>query len=164
MRRAWFVLWSVVPTLLAAQQATAPCAASDFHAFDFWVGEWQVTDTAGRVIATSTIAQRAAGCAITEHWQPLTGPDGVSVSWFDPGDRHWHQQWVGGGGWIASFTGDFRDGVMRMTSAGPSAQGSWSRMSWTALPDGQVRQVLETSTDGRTGWKTGFVGLYRRKE
>jgi len=31
------------------------CATPNHRAFDFWVGEWSVSDTSGRVIASSTI-------------------------------------------------------------------------------------------------------------
>ena len=107
MRFAAFLGMLVLAPALAVGQQQPPkpaCTAAQFRSFDFWVGEWEVTDTTGRVIATSSIASQAGGCAITEHWQPRGGfPDGVSISWLDPADQRWHQQWVGGGGGITQI-------------------------------------------------------------
>jgi hypothetical protein len=157
----------VVALPLSAQgAAAAKCAAGPFRQFDFWVGEWTVSDTANHVIAHSTIQRTAAGCAITEHWQPLQGADGASISWFAPSDSMWHQQWVGGGGWIARLKGSFRDGVMTMTeteSSLPPSAGT-NRMHWTRLPDGSVRQSLETTKDGGRTWVGSFVGIYRKSD
>ena len=37
------------------------------------------------------------------------------------------------------------------------------RTTLTPLPDGRVRQVIETSTDGGTTWKVQFDALYERR-
>lgn len=149
---------------LPAQQGQGACTSPAHRGFDFWVGEWQVSDTGGHVIGKSSIERTAAGCAITEHWQPIGGLDGASVNWYTAGDSTWHQQWVGGGGWISRWSGSLHDGVMTMTeteSTLPPAAGR-NRMNWTLLPDGRVRQWQENSKDGGTTWTRQFVGYYRR--
>jgi hypothetical protein len=154
---------SLAPAM--AQQAPPPaCNAPAFHSLDFWVGQWEVSDTGGHVIAHSTIGRSISGCSITEHWQPLRGPDGESISWYTAADSTWHQQWVGGGGWIARFAGWYRDGVVTIVeteSSLPAAAGK-NRMSYTLLPDGRVKQWQDNSTDGGRTWTTQFVGYYRR--
>ena len=155
------LLW---PTLVLAQQQRPPqCTTADFHALDFWVGEWEVTDTTGRVIAESSIQRQAGGCAITEHWQPKGYPDGVSISWFDPVDQQWHQQWVGGGGEITRYTGGLIDSVMVMIGDAKQPSGVFFRMTWTRLPDGRVEQQQQTGKTHSGPWTTGFVGRYRKK-
>ena len=37
-----------------------------------------------------------------------------------------------------------------------------NRITWTPLPAGQVRQLWETSSDGKS-WTVAFDGLYTRK-
>ncbi len=168
---AFAVLTTASPA--RAQAAVRPCNDSVFRQFDFWVGEWTVSGPKGAVIAHSTIQRVANDCAITEHWRPLNGPDGVSISWYATSDSMWHQQWVGGGGWIERLAGGFHDGTMTMlatesamlpgsgnpASAAPPA-GKY-RTNWALEPDGSVRQWGESTTDGVT-WTTAFVGIYRR--
>lgn len=166
MMRLTIVVALVISSVacLRAQQSPGACTSPAHHNFDFWVGQWEVTDTGGRLVGKSTIERTAAGCAITEHWHPIGGLDGASVSWYTPGDSAWHQQWVGDGGWIARFSGSFRRGVMRMTeteSSLPAAAGR-NRMSWTVLPDGRVKQWQENSKDGGKTWTAQFVGYYRK--
>ena len=67
----------------SAEPATKPCDATEFRAFDFWVGEWRVTwktpqgqPAEGR----SSIQRVVAGCAIEEHWQGKDGPRAL-FSW-----------------------------------------------------------------------------------
>jgi hypothetical protein len=149
---------------LPVPQSPGACSSPAHRTFDFWVGQWEVSDTGGHVVAKSTIERTAAGCVITEHWQPFGGPDGASINWYTAGDSTWHQQWVGGGGWIARWSGSFRGGVMTMTeteSSLPAAAGR-NRMNWTLLPDGRVKQWQENSKDGGRTWITQFVGYYRK--
>ena len=147
-----------------AQQPRSACTSAAHRDFDFWVGHWEVSDTGGRVVGQSTIERTAAGCVISEHWQPAGALDGVSLSWYTEGDSTWHQQWIGGGGWIARWSGSFQHGVMTMTeteSSLPAAAGR-NRMSWTVLPDGRVKQWQDNSKDGGKTWVTQFVGYYRK--
>jgi hypothetical protein len=149
---------------LSAQQSPGACTSAAHHNFDFWVGQWVVTDTGGHVVGKSTIERIAAGCVISEHWQPLGGLDGASINWYTAGDSTWHQQWVGGGGWIARWSGSFHGGVMTMTeteSSLPVAAGR-NRMNWTLLPDGRVKQWQENSKDGGKTWTGQFTGYYRK--
>jgi hypothetical protein len=155
---------ALVAARLPAQAPPPVCTAQAFRNFDFWVGEWEVSDTGGHVIGKSTIERSSAGCAILEHWQPARGVDGNSINWYSAADSTWHQQWVGGGGWIARFAGSYRNGMIALTeteSSLPPAAGR-NRMSYMLLPDGRVKQWQDNTTDGGKTWKTQFVGYYRK--
>jgi hypothetical protein len=153
-----------LPMALSAQRPPA-CASDQHRAFDYWVGEWNVVDTTGAKVAESGIERVAAGCAIRETWKPLQGPQGVSISWYEPADSMWHQQWVGGTGWNAWFDGGAEDGVMHLTTksnpANPNA--TRFRMIYTQPRDNVVRQTLYVSNDDGATWAVNFVGDYVRK-
>ncbi|HEY2824160.1 MAG TPA: hypothetical protein VGI83_01315 [Gemmatimonadales bacterium] len=154
----------LAPMTLLGQAPPSRCASPLYRGFDFWVGEWSVSDTAGHVVGASTIERAANGCVISEHWKPLQGADGVSINWVS-GDGKWNQQWVGGGGWIARFKGGMTNGEMiiqEVESTVPDSSGT-NRMRYRLQPDGKVRQTVETSKDRGLTWATGFVGLYSRK-
>ena len=159
-------LLALAPVVVVAQQQPPKpaCATAEFRAFDFWVGEWEVIDTAGRVIAESSIQRQAGGCAITELWQPKGGyPGGTSISWLDPVDQMWHQQWVGGGGRNTRYSGGLVDRVMVMVGDTAQPNGIFFRMRWTPLTDGRVEQQQQTGNSRAGPWTTGFVGIYRKK-
>ncbi len=143
----------------------APCATPEFRAFDYWIGEWTVSDTTGQVMATSSITKVSGDCAIAEHWQPIGGKEGRSLSWYEPKDQQWHQQWVDGDGWTARFDGNPDAGEMVLTEmahpATPNAP--IGRMRYITRPGGVVRQSLWQSKDQGETWMLMFVGDYSPK-
>jgi len=58
--------------------------------------------------------------------------------------------------------GEFRDGAMRFHGEHVDRSGHkvLSRMSFTPLKDGHVRQLIEESGDGGTTWSVWFDGNY----
>jgi hypothetical protein len=151
--------------VLAGQTQPPPkCETPQHRAFDYWVGEWTVHDTAGTQIAESSIRRVAEGCAISEEWRPIGGPQGVSISWYNPADQQWHQQWVGGGGWIAWFDGNPEDGNMTLTTKPNPANpgGGITRMVYSQPRTDVVLQSLYVSQDGGKTWQPNFKGEYRK--
>lgn len=167
MRSLVVLMLAAVAPPLGAQQAPPPpaCTSAAHRAFDYWVGEWLVADSTGRPIATSSITRVSDGCAIAEHWRPFRGKSGRSLSWYQPADSMWHQQWIDGSGWIALFHGSPDQGEMVLTESavGKQAGQPISRMRYLKRPDGVVRQVLCTSTDGGATWTMSFQGDYTRR-
>lgn len=162
---ASLTLCNGIPSSLVAQVAATPpgCTAAEFRAFDYWVGEWTVSDTTGKHMAASTIARVSGDCAIAEHWRPINGPPGESLSWYEPRDKQWHQQWVGGAGWIARFAGAPDNGEMVLTEIAHSAAASaapLSRMRYVKRSGGVVRQLLWQSSDAGESWKLVFAADY----
>ena len=162
--RCALMIGSALPA--AAQQAPQrACDTEDHRAFDYWIGEWVVSDTTGQQIAESSITSVAGGCAIAEHWRPLRGAEGRSLSWFEPKDGQWHQQWIGGNGWIARFMGTVTDGELTLTEAAHPATGTQpiARMRWARAGTDTVRQLMWQSRDAGTTWTPAFVGVYGRR-
>ena len=136
-----------------------------YRQFDFWVGDWEVYNPAGRLAGTNTIQKVAGGCALLENWESVTGGTGKSLNFFDPSKGKWVQQWADASGEIIPTEGEFKDGAMRMEGELIHRDGTKTRYrgSWTPLSDGRVRQFLEESTDGGITWNTWFDGYYKRK-
>ena len=165
--------------LFAAMLQTAPAAAppppvdctdADHSAFNFWIGEWDVSATGtDTVVARSTISSTAGGCAIEEDYHQTVGPGGVpttyhgvSFSTFDQrGGGVWRQFYMDSGGAVTVFEGGLRGGAMVLQA--PGRPGSIQRMIVSPEPDGSVRQRGESSTDGGASWTPGYDFTYRRR-
>lgn len=162
----WTTLISLAVPVAAPAQAKGPppCASAEHHQFDFWIGEWTVTDSAGKQLGTSEIQSVSGGCGLLENWHDLKGGSGKSLNMYEPAAGHWTQTWVGSGGSVLRFAGALRDGKMVLTGDRDTPRGHvWDRIAWAPLPDGRVRQTWDLSTDHGTTWKTTFDGYYSRR-
>jgi hypothetical protein len=172
MRRALLTLAFATVQPVLAQTApppthppAGPCADANHHAFDFWIGKWDVRPYAGGpVTAHSLIESLYGGCAIRENWMPLKGSGGGSLSNYDAADGHWHQTWVDASGTRALFNGSAEGGAIVLVGAwrgsGPKGEDGQTRMTYTREPNGGVRQKGEFSADNGKTWVGTFDLLY----
>jgi hypothetical protein len=155
------------PTPVAAATVTPPppaCVGPEFRQFDFWIGRWNVTNPKGVQVGTSEITGQSEGCAIREQWLSAKRTGGMSINYYDRGDRQWHQDWVGGDGTILHLHGGIVDGAMVISGEAKGAKGSYqNRITYTPLPDGKVKQEWSVSTDDGKTWQTTFLGLYEKQ-
>lgn len=153
---------------LAAQtaiaQPTPPPLPPESHQFDFWIGEWSVTNPDGKAAGESRIESIANGYGLLENWTGAGGGIGKSLNTWNAAKKQWQQFWVGGGGSVLELSGGLVNGHM-VLSAEHDVRGQrmTERITWTPNPDGSVRQHWEQSADGGKTWTTAFDGLYRRK-
>lgn len=165
---------SFLAAVLVAQAAAAAspppkCEGEAYAAFDFWIGEWDVyrsgTDTP---VARSRIEKLYGGCAIRESWMPLKGGGGGSLSGHDPASGRWHQTWIGSAPGPVHFDGGPSGGAMVLTGwwpgSGPGRADGLTRMTYSPLGDGAVRQLGEFSADHGLTWATSFDLIYRPHE
>ena len=149
----------------SAQDAKpAPCGAPEYRQFDFWLGDWEVRGPGGKIAGGNTIASTHGGCVVLESWKGMGGVTGSSFNVYDPARKQWRQTWVDSTGGILDLEGTFADGRMVLASKPRSASEAINRITWQRLPDGRVRQLWETSSDGAVTWKTSFDGYYTRKQ
>lgn len=152
------------PGTPALQQADR-CDQDRVHAFDFWVGEWTVTNPDGDTVGVNRIRPTRSGCAILEEWEGSEGGMGTSLTAYDPGRDEWFQHWVGSGA-VLKLTGDFEDGSLVLTGLPRTVMREGGeielldRITWTPLEAGRVRQSWDISRDGGETWNDGFVGIY----
>jgi len=165
---------SLVLASAAAPAANAPpafgCPASmsEYHQFDFWIGQWEVRDPSGTVVGHSRIEAVSDGCGIAENWHGATGSNGVSYNAWDPETRHWHQFWIGNKpDGVLALEGGIVNGNMVLVGTRKNAKTGKAQqqlITWTPAKDGSVRQHWETSDDGGKTWTTAFDGIYRKAQ
>jgi hypothetical protein len=144
----------------------APCETGGRYAdFDFWVGEWDVSDTDGRLAGTNRIERVERGCLLIERWTGAGGGTGTSMNYYDPAKARWLQRWVSSNGVVIVIEGGLRDGSMVLAGALINADGTSQpfRGTWTPNADGSVRQHFEISADGGQTWANWFDGRYVRR-
>lgn len=144
-------------------QTPAPCASTESHQFDFWVGKWEVFPAGhlGTKVADSLIEKLYADCAVRENWMPLKGPGGGSLNAWVADKKTWRQTWLDAGG-FADFTGGWNGKAMVIQGVWPQPghPGQITRMTYTPRPDGSVEQAGESSDDGGKTWQPSFDLIY----
>jgi hypothetical protein len=155
---------------LAAQEEDSgamleACSGPEHRQFDFWLGDWQVTDTAGAYQGSNVITRVASGCGLFESWTSGgSGFAGNSLNWYDVPTGQWKQVWVGLGVYL-DLSGGLEGGRMVLSGERETPQGTViDRIAWTPLDDGRVRQRWDVSRDGGTTWQAVFDGIYARRK
>lgn len=145
--------------------AVNPCKASpEFRQFDFWIGEWEVKAPQGQTAGTSSVQLILGQCIILENWTGASGVSGKSFNIFDRTDKKWHQTWVDDKGTFTHYIGEFKDGKMAVVADTTIAgKKTLAKMTFTKLPNGDVRQHGENSTDEGKTWTTSFDLTYSKK-
>ncbi len=145
------------PVSTLQQQQQPPCSTPEHRQFDFWIGDWEVFNPQGQRVGSNRIDKVLGGCALHESWRGSTGHRGSSYNFYDAADGNWHQTWIDVAGAPLYINGSFEDGRMRMVD-----DAGTSRITWTPLESGHVRQHWEQRADGSATWATVFDGEYRR--
>jgi hypothetical protein len=141
------------------------CGAPEHRQFDFWIGEWDVADAAGKPAGQNRITAIHGGCALREEWQGRGGVTGSSLNVYDRERKRWHQTWVDSGGGLLVLEGAFAGGAMMLSGASTDASGNRTlqRIRWQVQPDGRVRQQWEASAGDGREWKLVFDGWYTKR-
>ena len=130
-----------------------------YHALDYWIGDWNVT-IGGNAAGTSHIERAADQCAIFERWHGVYGAPGGSISTYDSSGKKWVQHYVDGRGTVTDYDGQvLADGSLQFVAGTGTSR---TRMTFTHLGDGEVRQRFETSSDGGKTWSKPNDLLYHR--
>lgn len=151
-------------------QRPAGCAGAEARAFDFWLGEWDVSptgSTSGVIVAESSITPHDQGCVILEHWRPFGGAHGHSINVYDPTDLKWHQTWADANGQRTEFSGVVdADGVLRFDVLGTPQQGrppGRRRMNFQRIDANTVRQWGDLAPEGGGDLVVEWDFTYRRR-
>jgi hypothetical protein len=170
---AAFLLGVLIATTACAADDVPPapkpaCMAPEHRQFDFWLGDWEVRDPAGKVVGHNRLTSLHKGCVMFENWTGAGGFTGSSLNIFDADRKKWHQTWTDSSGGLLQIEGGWADGRMVLAgeTADPEKPGGTiiNRITWQPLPDGRVRQFWEISVDKGAAWKAAFDGYYSKQK
>jgi hypothetical protein len=179
MGKAWIVLVVLAaPQLAPAAPLPAPtsqpCREQAMgRAFDFWIGDWTVTNVDGSRAGENRVERILDGCAVIEHWHGVdAGDDGISLFSYDAARQSWEQVWVTqdtsrpNGLKHQKLTGILYANALRFEGRIALRNGKTilGRTTLTPWLDGRVRQTIENSNDGGKTWKIAFDAYYNRKD
>jgi len=143
-----------------------PCQGEEHHQFDFWVGEWDVTQPDGQLAGTNRIERILDGCVLHESWRSANGLSVGHSFNIRARDGRWHQTWVDNSGLLLELVGGIEGGrmVMGQDTVRPDGTKVRHEISWEPLPTGQVKQRWRATQDGGLTWTDVFVGIYTKKK
>lgn len=146
-----------------------PCCTEYHDQFDFWEGEWVVTDTLDNIIGYNTIVKEPGNCLLREHWRGTSGGSGRSMNYFDPADSTWNQLWVSGNGFILRLKGGLSaDGKsMQLYSEwheNKEGQNQRHQITWRPISDDELIQEWQIVNQEGEVQLTFFYGVYRKEE
>ena len=142
----------------------APCSAPEFHQWDFWRGEWRVTDAKGVFQGSSEITAGPGCCGLVEHWTGKGGSQGQSLSGYDSTRKSWTQFWISPAE-VIRLEGR-RDAQGALWTEGTISYNASGvehpfRGIWTPQADGSVRQQFFEFDPKANSWGEWFTGIYR---
>jgi hypothetical protein len=156
----------------SADSASYPCRTSPkAHEFDFWIGQWDVTQfnqaplPHGPGTGFNDVHPILEGCVLLENWAGSGGGTGKSFNWYDTNLGKWRQAWMGDGGGPLDYVGEYKDGAMRFEgwTLGPNGMHVLQKLTFYNIAHDTVRQQFEQSADSGKTWSTTFDGRYVRR-
>jgi hypothetical protein len=134
-----------------------PCSLPEDRQFDFWLGDWNLTEITPRgdvFQGTNNITSDDAGCVLEEDYR--SGGQGRSVSLYSRIDGRWHQTYIDSMGNRLILIGSFEGGRMLLNAGA-------TRSYWQPVDGNTVRFVQEQSRDGGQTWTPYFDSRYTRR-
>jgi tetratricopeptide (TPR) repeat protein len=153
----------------ALDRNARPCEHdARYRELDFWLGEWDAKNAnapPNTPPSSSVITKIHNGCVILETWRS-PGYSGQSFNIFDRSRGKWHQTWVDSTGGLHEYWGYLKDGNMVYEGTIPPNPGQsgpqLTRMTFFNLA-GQVRQLVEQSSDAGKTWRVAYDFFYTKK-
>jgi len=150
------------------QQRPSGCTAPDNRQFDFWLGEWDVSNSGSTaVVAESSITLADQGCVILEYWRPFQGASGHSINGYDMTAKEWKQTWIDATGRITPYGGTMQNGTLfmddRSNPSPPGAKFKKRRMNFRPIDANTVRQWGEGWDEAKQAWAVTWDLIYRRR-
>lgn len=148
-------------------QSDCACCTDNHNQFDFWVGDWNVYDTTGKLIGENLIVKLEDNCLVNEHWKGSAGTTGRSYNYYDSSDSTWNQLWIDNNGGILKLKGKASLNSMVLQSdlqKGQKVDFHKNQITWTNNIDGTVTQKWDILDRNNSLLTTIFIGIYKKKE
>ncbi len=162
----YFLFFLTSSFAIKAQTVECVCCISEYNQFDFWLGDWVVTNRKGEIVGWSKIQKLENNCLVSEKWRGTKEFSGRSYNYFDPEKKAWNQLWISNTGNILRLEGQFEKNKMVLTSplqSGP--KGSYkNQIVWTPKGDSTVTQEWLRLFEDDEKNDTLFFGVYHRNE
>lgn len=140
------------------------CCTEKHQEFDFWIGDWKVYDTNGKVVGTNKISKLYGNCVLREEWSSTGGNNGTSNNYYNLVDNTWNQVWIDNSGFSLVLKGGLVDGKMILKSE--LIQGKkgkyYNQITWMPNKDGSVTQVWEYYKEDGSLIQEAFKGIYKK--
>ena len=154
---------------ITSQNKVANCnCCTEIHAqFDFWEGEWTVTNPDGSAAGKNSIDKIQGNCILRENWTSAKGNfTGTSYNFYNAQKQQWEQIWVDNQGSNLHLKGHRKGSQMILRTDDAKNQAGkmfYHQVTWTKNEDGSVRQLWETFTEGQDV-VVAFDGLYKKSK
>lgn len=161
-----FIISSFFSIISAQNTPTLPCNEINYTQFDFWVGNWNVYNTQGKLIGHNNVLKMPNACAIQENWTSKTSTSkGTSYNYYNKKDNTWNQVWIDNTGFSLVLKGDFKDSTMTLKSnLVKNDKGNYYNLiTWTKNKDGSVTQVWYFLDENHKKIKEVFRGIYKKQ-
>ncbi len=144
----------------------SPCSSENHQAFDFWIGDWNVYNTKGKIIGTNEVVKLQDGCVLQENWVASnTTNTGTSYNYFDSTDNTWNQVWISNTGNVLNLKGNInKDGDMVLKSKLMNGKKGkyYNQITWSKNNDGSVTQRWDILNENNKLINTAFEGIYKK--
>lgn len=160
----YFLACITIAVFCCAPAAAAPCAGPAYHQFDFFVGNWTVTNKAGKTVGSDAVTKKMNDCVIFERWRDATGPgSGFGITGFQAGRHTWHQTFMDDTGLVLTLDGALENGGMHLRGTDyPTTSARLNDVLWTRHGN-VVEELWRVSIDRGRTWKTVFDGFFHRR-
>jgi hypothetical protein len=159
----WLPIVVTFTMALAPVRSLAACDSAVYKQFDFWIGNWRVTDAHGKLLGHDIVTKRLGDCVIYEEYHDAGDPSlGIGMTGYDQGRNAWHQDFMDDTGFVLALDGALEDGAMVLQGTDYSkGKPRLNRGVWTKRGDA-VEELWTVSTDGGRTWTVKFDGWFHR--
>ena len=165
MKTLLLILIIFTTTGLHAQTSQCNCCTETHAEFDFWIGEWTVTNPDGTIAGTNSIDKIQNQCILRENWKSTQGNyTGTSNNFYNYKTKQWEQIWIDNQGQSLHLKGNRKGNQMILQSDEEKDKDGnvfYNRVTWTLNEDGSVRQYWETIFKDKPV-VVAFDGLYKK--
>lgn len=179
----WALLATAAHTQTSVRQDNA-CPGAVAHAFDFWIGDWDIRQRILRqdgtwleLPARTSVTPTLDGCALIEHWQGqvqffwegMQAPErmtGLSVRAYDPQTAKWYIHWMDTRSprFGDPYAGGFAEGRGEFFREWETPDGERiGRITFSDIAANTVNWALAISSDGGRSWQTIWTMEMRRQ-
>ena len=152
-------------TSMAQNNQNCNCCTEKHSEFDFWIGNWEVTNPDGTRAGTNVIDKIQDNCILRENWTSAKGNfTGTSSNFFNAKTNQWEHIWIDNQGGSLHLKGNRKGNQMILqTDIEKNKEGIlfFNRVTWTLNEDGSVRQYWETIVN-TIEITVAFDGLYKK--